>query len=514
MPMRNSLLLKLMGAFLAVILSGVVVMFVLVNVATATQFRRFVLSGDVIQARELASLLGDYYARQGSWEGVETLLETRPAASPDAWPMMEGMMGPGMMGRSMEEMFEMMRGAGPLLDRVAVADASGIVVADSAGLLVGQEHAEHLELGVPVVVDGQRVGTVLVGSMIEPILNPLDQDFLRSVNLSVLLSALAVGVVALVLGSLLFRQITAPLGALSAAAEAVTAGDLSRTVEVSSNDEIGRMGRSFNTMARSLARAETLRHNMVVDIAHELRTPLAVIQGNLEALLDGVFDLTLDNVASIHEETMLLSRLVADLRDLALAEAGQLKLARERADLTALAARVVDSFQAQALEKGVTLTTELAPDGSTEPSGRASGRGLAEVLPPMEVDVQRVSQVLFNLLSNALRYTPTGGTITVRAEHVGGQVQVAVADTGEGIPPEDLPHVFERFYRADKSRARASGGSGLGLAIAKQIVEAHGGRIWAKSWIGVGSTFVFTLPTPHGLVCATAHAGPAAGKGR
>ena len=504
--MRNSLWLKLMGAFLAVILSGAVVMFVLVNVATATQFRRFVLSGDVIQAGELAALLGDYYARQGSWEDVETLLETGPAASPGTWPirrmMGPGMMGPEMMGRSMKEMFEMMRSAGPLVDRVAVADTSGIVVADSAGLLVGQDHAEHLESGVPIVVDGQRVGTVLVGSMIEPILNPLDQDFLRSVNLSVLLSALAVGIVALVVGSLLFRQITAPLGALSAAAEAIAAGDLSRTVEMSSSDEIGRLGRSFNAMARSLARAETLRRNMVADIAHELRTPLAVIQGNLEALLDGVFDLTLDNVASIHEETMLLSRLVADLRDLALAEAGQLKLDRERADLTALAARVVDSFQTQALEKEVTLTTELAPD-----------------LPPMEVDVQRVSQVLFNLLSNALRYTPTGGTITVRAERVGDQVQVAVADTGEGIPPEGLPYVFERFYRADKSRARASGGSGLGLAIAKQIVEAHGGRIWAKSWVGVGSTFVFTLPAPHGLARATADAGqggiagPAASKG-
>nr|HID13113.1 HAMP domain-containing protein [Anaerolineae bacterium] len=308
--MRNSLWLKLMGAFLAVILSGVVVMFVLVNIATATQFRRFVLSGDVIQAQELAALLGDYYARQGSWSGVETLLER----GTPAWPMRR-MMGPGMMGRGMMgwSMEEMMRGAGPLVDRVVVADASGIVVADSAGLLMGQEHAAHLESGVPVVVDGQRVGTVLVGSMIEPILNPLDQDFLRSVNLAVLLSALAVGLVALVVGSLLFRQITAPLGALSAAAEAIAAGDLSRTVKVSSNDEIGRLGRSFNAMARSLARAETLRRNMVADIAHELRTPLAVIQGNLEALLDGVFDLTLDNVASIHEETMLLSRLVADL---------------------------------------------------------------------------------------------------------------------------------------------------------------------------------------------------------
>ena len=481
--MRNSLWLKLMGAFLAVILTGAVITFVLVNLATATQFRRFVLSGDVIQAQELAALLGDYYARQGSWAGVETLLERGTPAWPGDWPMRRmmgpGMMGRGMMGWSMEDMFEMMRRAGPLVDRVVVADASGIVVADSAGLLIGQEHAEHLEVGVPVLVDERRVGTVLVGSMIEPILNPLDQDFLRSVNLSVLLSALAVGLVALVVGSLLFRHITAPLGALSAAAEAIAAGDLQRTVEVRSDDEIGRLARSFNAMARSLARAETLRRNMVADIAHELRTPLAIIQGNLEALLDGVYDLTLDNVASIHEETMLLSRLVADLRDLALAEAGQLKLDRERADLTALAARVVDSFQTQALEKGVTLTTELTSE-----------------LPPLEVDVQRISQVLFNLLSNALRYTPPGGTITVRAERVGGQVRVAVADTGEGIPPEDLPYVFERFYRADKSRARASGGSGLGLAIAKQIVEAHGGRIWVESWVGVGSTFVFTLPIP------------------
>jgi two-component system OmpR family sensor kinase/two-component system sensor histidine kinase BaeS len=478
-----------MGVFLALILSGVVVMFLLVNIATVTQFRRFVLSGDVIQASELAVLLSDYYTQQGSWAGVGTLLETGLATSAADWPMGR-MMGPGMMGWSMEKMSRIMRDAGPLVDRVAVANAFGIIVADSAGLLVGQEHADHLESGVPIVIDGQRVGTVLVGSMIEPVLNPLDQDFLRSVNLSVLLSALAVGAVALVLGSFLFRQITAPLSALSAAAEAIAAGDLSRTVGVSSNDEIGRLGRSFNAMARSLARAEALRRNMVTDIAHELRTPLTIIQGNLEALLDGVLDLTPKNVASIHEETMLLSRLVTDLRDLALAEVGQLKLDREQADLTALAARIVDSFRTQAVERGIALTTELALD-----------------LPWIDIDVQRISQVLFNLLSNALRHTLTGGTITVRAERVGDHAQVTVADTGEGIPSEDLPYVFERFYRADKSRARVSRGSGLGLTIAKQIIEAHGGRICVRSWVGVGSTFIFTLPVRGGLLHAAVDAG-------
>lgn len=485
--MRNSLWLKLMGILLAIVVGGAVVMLVTINLTIATQFRRFVLSSDVVQARELSAVLSDYYARHGSWEGVESVLEREANRTVAGGGMgMGGMMGPGMMEpgmmpgmRGMDEMSEWMQQRdAPLMDRIVLLDEAGGVVADSAGVLTGEQHPpKHLKQGLPILVADRTVGTVLVGSMIEPALNPLDEDFLRSVNRSVLITAVAVGLVGLLLGSLLVRQITAPVGAMSAAAEAIAAGDLSRRVPAANDDEIGRLGRSFNRMAESLARAETLRRNMVADIAHELRTPLSVIQGNLEALLDGVFPLDREHVAAVHEETLLLNRLVSDLRDLALAEAGELRLERSPTAVAEMITQTVEGFQAQASEKGVTLAVELPAE-----------------LPTVMGDEQRLAQVLHNLLSNGLRHTPMGGTVTVRAARVGDEVQVAVADTGEGIPPEDLPYVFERFYRADRSRARTSGGSGLGLAIAKQIVEAHGGRIWARSWPGAGSTFAFSLP--------------------
>lgn len=519
--MRVSLWLKLMGIFVAIIVTGVVVMFVVVNLATASQFRRFVLSSDLVQAQNLAPLLADYYAQQGNWQGVETLLTTGPQPAVQS-ETMSGMMGPGVMGpEMMREMFDAMRWREALLDRVVLTDAEGVIVADSAGVLVGQHHPdEHLAAGVAIRVEGQRVGTVLVDSMVEPALNPLDQDFLRSVNLAVLLSAVAVGLVALVLGSIFFFQITAPVRRLTQAAEAVAAGDMDQRVVVRTGDEIGRLARAFNTMTDSLERAETLRRQMVADIAHELRTPLSLVQGNLEAILDGLYALNLENVASVHEETLVLTRLVNDLRDLALAEAGQLRLQRDTVSLVDLVERAVERFRSQAAEQEITLVTEM-------PSG----------LLPASGDEQRLSQVLINLLSNALHHTPPGGRVVVSAKQVSAEERdrgqataprmkkeskpwfghsrassgllfpeerlphspashllISIADTGRGIPPEDVPHVFERFYRADKSRVRTSGGSGLGLAIARQIVEAHGGHIWVESWVGVGSTFFVALP--------------------
>jgi signal transduction histidine kinase len=262
------------------------------------------------------------------------------------------------------------------------------------------------------------VGWVLVGSMIEPVLNPADEDFLRSVNLSILVTAMAVGILALVLGSLLFRQITSPLQDLSITAEAIAAGQLGRRVKIETDDEIGRLGESFNFMAESLAQAEVQRRNMVADIAHELRTPLTVVKGNLEALLDGVYDLNLENVATIHRHSTLLSRLVADLRDLGLADAGQLRLEWQPVNLPGLIAQVIDGFETMAQEKDVTLQVNLP-----------------ETFPQLNGDEQRFKQVLFNLISNALRHTPSGGTITTSGEFKEDRVVILVRDTGSGIPP-------------------------------------------------------------------------------
>lgn len=476
--MRNSLWTRLMSVFLGVIIVGVIVMVVSVRLSTAAQLRLRVLSDDVAQANALAPLLAGYYSQQDSWIGVETYLKSAP--QPQTGP---GMMGPGgMMGPEMMknwgDWMGITRTTGPLADRVVVLDATGKVIADTGQAILGEQHpAEHVSNGAPIVVDGKTIGTVLVGSMIEPVLNPADEDFLRSVNLSILITSVAVGILALVFGSLLFRQIMAPLRALSQSARAIAEGNLGQHVVVHSDDEIGQVARSFNRMAESLAESDVQRRNMMADIAHELRTPLTVVQGNLEALIDGVYELTPENIAGIHKQTIVLTRLVADLRDLALAEAGQLRLERKQLSLSDMIVQVTEGLDVQAREKEVTLKLEVAAD-----------------LPRVQADEQRITQVLFNLISNALRHTPTGGTITISAEAREERVLVSVRDTGTGIPPEDLPHVFERFYRADRSRTRATGGSGLGLTIAKQIVEMHGGQIWAQSWVGAGSTFAFSLP--------------------
>jgi signal transduction histidine kinase len=231
-------------------------------------------------------------------------------------------------------------------------------------------------------------------------------------------------------------------------------------------------------MAADLQKAEGLRREMVADIAHELRNPLAVLRGSLEGVVDGVLPPTAENLQPLLDQTQLLARLVDDLRTLALADAGQLALNRTGVNPAEMARASVVPYLAQAEAKGVNMRAEV-------------GVGLPDAI---AVDRERLSQVLGNLVANALRHTPAGGTVTVSCEARDGGVRFAVVDTGAGIPPEALPHVFERFYRVDRGRARAEGGTGLGLAIARQLVEAHGGRIWAESALGRGTRVTFSLP--------------------
>jgi signal transduction histidine kinase len=312
---------------------------------------------------------------------------------------------------------------------------------------------------------------------VQSMMGPSEEDFLNRLRWSLLLAggvgALAAGLTALLAG----RYITRRLRVVAQSAGAIAAGDLSRRVADVSNDELGELATAFNRMAESLASQEEARQRLVADIAHELRTPLAVLQAEIEALQDGVTQATPERFASLHEEARLLARLVDDLRTLSLADSGQLSLQRREADLAGIAGRAAAAVAAQAREKNVRL--ELA---------------LQDSLPPVAVDGDRIGQVLRNLLSNALRHTQSGGRVALALRVEDGRAVVEVSDTGAGIPPEALPHVFDRFYRADPSRSRATGGSGLGLAIARQLVRAHGGDIAVESTPRDGTTFRFWLP--------------------
>jgi two-component system OmpR family sensor kinase/two-component system sensor histidine kinase BaeS len=281
-------------------------------------------------------------------------------------------------------------------------------------------------------------------------------------------------------GSWGFRRFAMPVGEMMAAVDAVASGDLSVRVRENVPGELGRLTRRFNHMIAELQRAEQQRRNLTADIAHELRTPLHIIQGTLEGMLDGVYPPDSENISATLEETRLLARLVNDLQTLSLAEAGQLPLHPVQLQAGDLLADVITSFAAQAEEQGVSLHLDLPAD----PAALA-----------LHADPDRLDQVLSNLVSNALRHTPRGGTITLGAAAIPGGVRLLVRDTGSGIPPEDLPYIFDRFWRGDRSRTRASGaGSGLGLAIARQLVRAHGGQIQVESQPAGGTRFIIELP--------------------
>ncbi len=260
------------------------------------------------------------------------------------------------------------------------------------------------------------------------------------------------------------RQITRPLVDLTHASRQIAQGDLSVRVAVKSSDEVGELTDTFNQMAASLEEQETLRRNLMADIAHELRTPLTGIQGAVEAMQDGVFPADAENLEALHAQVLLLNRLVDDLRTLANAEAGQLALEKAPVDLAELCRRQVSGLQFQAAERSISLTVAAPPEPLL-----------------VDADSQRLNQVLLNLLDNALRHTPNGGAVAVNVHGSAAEVFVTVTDSGPGIPAAELPYVFDRFYRGDRSRSRVTGGTGLGLAIARQLVEAHGGRIWVDS---------------------------------
>jgi signal transduction histidine kinase len=438
---------QLIGAFAIATICAIVIVYAFADWSIQERFRTYRARAATLQARPLQRFLTSYYYHFGSWEGLSELLNPQLQELP------------------------------PLEQPLVIADATGLVFISSDPRLLGRRLSEReLSAGVPIRVRGERVGTLIM-AIPAGTFNPLEQAFSQSVRDSILLAGAIALIIALGLGILFVRRLARPLEELRVAAEQISQGRSPPRVHITSSDELGRLGQTFNQMAESLQRSEALRRQLILDIAHELRNPLMVQQSHLELLLDNVVPPTPEQLQTIYEQNLLLGRLVRDLQLLALADAGELQIVRVPTQFREILQRVIAHIHPTLEEKQIALEAQIADD-----------------LPTVAVDPQRIEQVLLNLLDNACRYTPPGGKIVLSAYREDGAVHVSVRDGGPGIAPEDLPHIFERFYRGDKSRARSSGGTGLGLSIAKALIEAHGGRIWAENAPQGGACFHFTVP--------------------
>lgn len=453
--MTHSFRFRLLLAFTAVIAVVIGTVSLFVARSAADKIHEYQLQSNETRSDRMQSVLSRYYAGKGEWTGVQPFVE-----------QMGTLYG----------------------QHIVVADSSGVVVADSHQDYLGRPpdprwSGRALPMSPPPMPGGAtQPGTLYINPESAPEADLVSvQSLANSIDRFLLWGGfLAVGL-AMVFTFVLSRRISAPIRALTSAAKRLGQGDFSQRVTIRSKDEVGELARTFNSMAGDLMRAEQLRRNLVADAAHELRTPLSNVRGYLEAIRDGVMQADASTLLSVYEEVILLSQLIEELQELSLADAGELKLFRQPEDISELIQKAASGVQPAIKAKGLSLTVNLG-----------------DRLPLCHIDSHRIGQVLRNLLDNAVAHTPEGGAITITAGEQGNWVEVAVADTGEGIPPADLPNVFERFYRVDKSRARATGGSGLGLTIARRLVEAHGGRIEAESEPGKGSRFAFTVPKADG----------------
>ncbi len=444
--MIHSLNFRLLAAFGLVIIVIIGSVFFFTYRTTHGEISRFGERVESMQDKRVELELSRYYQMMRTWDGIQPFVVQ--------WGNLYGR-------------------------RIVLADNEGTVVADSEETLLGSlcTDASPGQPMTPMMGTG-TIGLLRISHGESPDINRAAlQITYGTIGRFFLWAGLLAVAIALLLTFFLSRRILAPVKALGDAAREYGKGNFSRRVDSKGKGEVGELARSFNSMAENLEHTERLRRNMVADVAHELRTPLSNLTGYLEAIDDGVIKSDKNTIRSLNEEASTLSRLIDDLHELSLADAGELKLVTRPEDISRLIKETVTALQSKAAAKGLTISADL-PDG----------------IPEVKIDSHRIRQVLHNLLVNAVAHTGKEGRITVTARHREDRLYISVTDTGEGIPAEDLPMIFERFYRVDKSRARATGGTGLGLTIAKRLVEAHGGTIDAESQPGQGSTFTFTLP--------------------
>ncbi len=484
--MRKKLWTKFALSHLAIAVMAVALAATLFNLALSKKFQGYVEENQRLKDEQMVILLGSVYKKDGRWnsERMQDVLSL--------W-MMSGreITVFDSEGKQVMDCSDSMREIGPDVQRRM----------NSTGMMcdLGWGQQRHGE-GTPPVknqppptstpnpqnVEGRRV-PVFVGerqvgtAVIRPIGNqgpfsPQDRSFQANVNRWLWGVALGAGAFALLISLGMARQLSRPIRALTAAAKTLRNGDLTQRVKIEAKDEVGQLANAFNHLAESLQRQEQYRKTLTADLAHELRTPLANLQTHTEALIDGVFPTTSENLTSVHEEILRLGRLVGNLEELNRAEASRLNLKREKTDLKKLVERTISQFQPRYFEKGVELTASL-PEQSIE----------------FSADQDKISQVLNNLLTNALKFTEKGGSVEVAAREKGREVEIHVRDTGTGISEEDLPFIFERFFRGGNGE-NGMKGSGIGLTIAKELTEAHGGKIEVTSKKNQGAEFTVNLP--------------------
>ena len=446
--MRRSFAFRLAAAFAGVGIAAAALTAILVNLAFGTRFTSYLEEQRLARQEQLIAGLRDSYQRIGGWDredlaglqlialmdGTVKVLDTDGRV---VWDASAGL------GGEMSELHRAMMGSGPL----------------------GRERR------VPITVDGSVIGVAVV-RLFDVGLLPQDQQFRTSVNRLLLAGGIVAGLIALGLGALLARRATAPARELTDAARALAAGDRSSRVEYEAGDELGEMASAFNAMADTIEEEDRLRRNFASDVAHELRTPLAILRTQIEGLQDGVVSVDGGALASLHEETLRLSRLVADLEMLASADAARFSLRRSTVSLRDVLEDAAREFAGPFEAERVELRSDLEDCD-------------------LVVDAVRIRQIVANLLSNALKFTAPGGTVVLRSSSGPSEASIVVSDTGAGISAEDLPHVFDRFYRGRGVRA---GGSGIGLAVARELAEAHGGTLDVQSVVGSGTTFTLRLP--------------------
>lgn len=441
---------KLTLAFLLVSLIAIGLAAIFIWGTTSFEFNRYLQSQRQATFADAARV---FYEQNNTWEGVERALRQQGILPP-----------PVQAGTSQ-----------PPLPPFALIDQNRVVIIGSGSFRNGDQAVKDTQFKeISIQVNGALVGSVLDTG--QPLVrNGAEQKYVDNVNIALWIAALGGMLIALGLGIWLARTLTRPVNELTAATHAMAKGQLEQQVPVRSTDELGELSLAFNQMSADLARANQSRKQMTADIAHDLRNPLTVIGGYLESLRDGVLKPTPERFDTMYTEVQHLQRLVNDLRTLSLADSGELVLYRQPASPRDLLERLAAAYRHRAEQQSITLSITSEPD-----------------LPETRLDSERIEQVLGNLVSNALRYTPEGGEIRLTAEQQAGNLAISVQDTGSGISEEALPFIFERSYRGDASRSGNE--SGLGLAIAKSIVELHGGTLSVTSQPGQGSQFWIRLP--------------------